>query len=242
MLVAAGVCIPAILSLIFTWEKILEINWKRRREPERLDQQIEGVNITVGEMKGINNRVTLFLSVIEIPLFGGAVLVILIIGEINFFSHQLMYQTEPMASIELVQDEPPQEGSNAGRRRVRNWFERAGNKMSDAAHRGLDTSDYSDRRARKYPMIPGEELRNQDLHRTSTQYTHIRDMQAAASYASSIKSARDAENSSTPPTSPQPGANPDAITSAPRRRSTLEVPPVAYHSPKSPQREWGGSG
>jgi hypothetical protein len=102
MLVAAGVCIPAILSLIFTWEKILEINWKRRREPERLDQQIEGVNITVGEMKGINNRVTLFLSVIEIPLFGGAVMVILIIGEINFFSHQLMYQTEPMASIGMV--------------------------------------------------------------------------------------------------------------------------------------------
>jgi hypothetical protein len=164
--------------------------------------------------------------------------------------HTIPTITEPEPSpeligtehIELVQDEPPQEGSNAGRRRVRNWFERAGNKMSDAAHRGLDTSDYSDRRARKYPMIPGEELRNQDLHRTSTQYTHIRDMQAAASCASSIKSARDAESSSTPPTSPQPGANPDAVTSAPRRRSTLEVPPVAYHSPKSPQREWGGSG
>ena len=99
MLIAAGVCIPAILSLIFTWHKILEINWKNRREPERLDEVIEGVNITRGEIKGINNKVTLFLSVIEMPLFGGAVVAILIAGELNFFSKQLMYQTEPMASI-----------------------------------------------------------------------------------------------------------------------------------------------
>lgn len=99
MLIAAGVCIPAILSLIFTWDKILEINWKKRSKPERLDEAVEGVNITRGEMKGINDKVTLFLSVIEIPLFGGAVIAILIAGELNFFSKQLRYQTEPMASI-----------------------------------------------------------------------------------------------------------------------------------------------
>jgi hypothetical protein len=99
MLIAAGVCIPAILSLIFTWDKILEINWKNRRQTEQPDEQIEGVNITHGEMKGINNKVRLFLSVIEMPLFGGAVMAILIAGEINFFSKQLVYQTEPMASI-----------------------------------------------------------------------------------------------------------------------------------------------
>lgn len=103
MLIAAGVCIPAILSLIFTWDKILEINWKNRREPERLDERIEGVNITRGEIKGINNKVRLFLSVIEMPLFGGAVVAILIAGELNFFSEQLMFQTEPMASIGMSQ-------------------------------------------------------------------------------------------------------------------------------------------
>lgn len=86
MLIAAGVCIPAILSLIFTWDKILEINWKNRREPERLDERIEGVNITRGEIKGINNKVRLFLSVIEMPLFGGAVVAILIAGELNFLA------------------------------------------------------------------------------------------------------------------------------------------------------------
>lgn len=102
MLIAAGVCIPAILSLIFTWDKILEINWKNRREPERLDELIEGVNITRGEIKGINNKVRLFLGVVEMPLFGGAVVAILIAGELNFFSKQMMYKTEPMASIGML--------------------------------------------------------------------------------------------------------------------------------------------
>ncbi|KAF2622995.1 hypothetical protein BU25DRAFT_350925 [Macroventuria anomochaeta] len=340
MLIAAGVCIPAILSLIFTWDKILEINWKNRREPEQPDEQIEGVNITRGEIKGINNKVRLFLSVIEMPLFGGAVVAILIGGELNFFSKQLMYQTEPMASIGqwspiagtvmaalgslyivwatdgdiIIYDKPkvprstssqsdhsgrpplprgrsstaqysptrteqflrhssdpnalqtiptitePGRGSspdehiervpvradtaksesNAGRGKVRKWFEKAGVYMSDAAHRELDVSDYRDEKARRYPWIPGEELKNKDIHRTSTNY----DKNRAASYASSIRSAREAEGRSTPPaeTSPQPDASPDAISVAPRRWSTLEVPPLVHHSPKVPQREWSGSG
>ncbi|OAL54171.1 hypothetical protein IQ07DRAFT_533057, partial [Pyrenochaeta sp. DS3sAY3a] len=99
MLLSAGFCIPAVLSLIFTWDKILEINWKRQREAERLDEQVSGANITVGEMKGINNVVRLFLSVIEIPLFGGVILTIIGIGEANFFSPQVRFDTEPMASI-----------------------------------------------------------------------------------------------------------------------------------------------
>lgn len=99
MLLSAGFCIPAVLGLIFTWDKILEINWKRQREAERLDEQISGANITVGEMKGINNVVRLFLSVIEIPLFGGVILTIIGIGEANFFSPQVRFDTEPMASI-----------------------------------------------------------------------------------------------------------------------------------------------
>lgn len=43
--------------------------------------------------------VTLFLNAVEVPLFSAAVLAILIIGERNFFSHQVDYQTEPIASI-----------------------------------------------------------------------------------------------------------------------------------------------
>ncbi|KAL5113736.1 hypothetical protein ACEQ8H_008378 [Pleosporales sp. CAS-2024a] len=100
MLLAAGFCIPAILGLIFTWDKILEINWKRRREsPENLNEPVEGANVTVGELKGINSVVRKFLSVIEIPVFGGAVIATLCIGEANFFSRQVVYQTEPIAAI-----------------------------------------------------------------------------------------------------------------------------------------------
>lgn len=102
MLIAAGVCIPAILSLIFTWDKILESSyWTRRKTLQKNEHslQSDAIKLTPHEIKGINNTVARFLSVIEIPLFGGVVLAILIAGEINFFSPQMMYMTEPMASI-----------------------------------------------------------------------------------------------------------------------------------------------
>jgi hypothetical protein len=100
MLLAAGLCIPAILSLIFTWDKILEINWKERsQQTEDSLQPVEGANVTVGEMSRISKKIRLFLSVAEVPVFGGAVVAILGIGEANFFSDQVSYQTEPMRSI-----------------------------------------------------------------------------------------------------------------------------------------------
>lgn len=102
-LMAAGCCVPAILSLISMWNKILKINWKRRynnRETEEPDAVIEGTNGATDEkMKGVNDMIRLFLSAVEIPVFGGAILTILIFGERNFFSHQVNYQTEPIASI-----------------------------------------------------------------------------------------------------------------------------------------------
>lgn len=85
------------------WNKILEINWKSRygdREAELADELIEGTNgATVQNMKRINTVARIFLSTIEIPLFGAAVLTIMILGELNFFSSQVNYQTEPIASI-----------------------------------------------------------------------------------------------------------------------------------------------
>lgn len=57
--------------------------------------------MTVGELKGINSVVRMFLSVVEVPVFGGAVIAILCIGEANFFSRQVLFQTEPMAAIGL---------------------------------------------------------------------------------------------------------------------------------------------
>lgn len=41
-LLAAACCIPAVLSLVSMWNKILEINWKSRFGPAKGDQLIEG--------------------------------------------------------------------------------------------------------------------------------------------------------------------------------------------------------
>ena len=104
-LIAAACCIPAILSLVFMWNKILEINWKnrfgnRQEEEEQLHVPIEGTNGATNEkMRRVNNAISTFMSTVEVPVFGGAVLGILILGEWNFFSPQVVYQTEPIVSI-----------------------------------------------------------------------------------------------------------------------------------------------
>lgn len=100
-LLAAACCVPAVLSLISMWNKVLETNWKSRfgREEEEADERITGTNATVGTMKTVNDVVKFLLSVVEIPVFSGAVLAILCIGELNFWSQQVRYQSEPMRSI-----------------------------------------------------------------------------------------------------------------------------------------------
>jgi hypothetical protein len=96
MLLSAACCIPAILSLVSMWNKILENNWKRRRgtsaEDRKHDEPIEGTNgATAGRMAGINKMVRYSLGFVEIPVFSAAILAILIIGEMNFFSPQVLY-------------------------------------------------------------------------------------------------------------------------------------------------------
>ncbi|KAK8113586.1 hypothetical protein PG984_014112 [Apiospora sp. TS-2023a] len=111
-LLAAACCIPAILSMVSMWNKILEINWKRRfghrnntNNAEQAQQNedeevIEGTNgATVGKMKNVNDIIRQFLSVVQIPVFVGAVLAIMVIGELNFWSESVNYQTEPVTSI-----------------------------------------------------------------------------------------------------------------------------------------------
>lgn len=115
-LLAAACCIPAILSLVSTWIKILEHNWETlaRREqtaddgekPE--DQIIEGTNgATPKHMTGIAERIRRWLTLIEIPVFSAAVMAILVKGEMNFFSAPVKYMTEPMSSVgECLHSDP----------------------------------------------------------------------------------------------------------------------------------------
>jgi hypothetical protein len=102
LIIAAACCIPAILSITFTWIQILERNWRRRyeNEPKGADELIPGTNgATITQMKGVNEQIRKYQNYIEVPLFGAVVLAILIIGELNFFSKQVRFQTEPIASI-----------------------------------------------------------------------------------------------------------------------------------------------
>lgn len=101
-LIAAACCLPAILQLVSMWNTILERNWQSRfgRKDEDLDDIIEGTNAaTLRKMRLVNKRIGSFLGIVEALVFGCAVLAILILGEINFFSPQIKYQTEPIESI-----------------------------------------------------------------------------------------------------------------------------------------------
>ncbi|TWU75873.1 hypothetical protein ED733_005605 [Metarhizium rileyi] len=104
-LLGVACCVHAILWLASMMDKILEINFKSRfgfklGDDLRLDEPIRGTNgATVGKMKKVNETIRLFMSVVIVPVFAGAGLTILIIGETNFFSHQVRYENEPMASI-----------------------------------------------------------------------------------------------------------------------------------------------
>lgn len=102
-LLAAACCVHAMLCLISMRNKILD-NWKerwgRKVNNESLNHVIEHTERATPEMmKSINGRIQFFLNIVAIPVFGGAGLAILIIGEMNFFSRQVRYQTEPIASV-----------------------------------------------------------------------------------------------------------------------------------------------
>jgi len=85
------------------WIKILQINWRSRfgeDDDANANVAIDGTNgATVAKMKNVNSVLKGFLSVLGNPMVGAAVLAIIVIGERNFFSVQVSYQTEPMTSV-----------------------------------------------------------------------------------------------------------------------------------------------
>lgn len=118
ILLSAGCCLHTVLCLVLMWTKTLEKNWKRMwgwgtlvqgqqigvsgddEGEESLHLPIPGTNnATRASMNIINQRIGGFLSIVATLVFGGAGVALLIIGEINFFSKPVNYQTEPMASI-----------------------------------------------------------------------------------------------------------------------------------------------
>lgn len=103
-LLAAACCVHTIVWMASMAELVFEDNWKSplgiRADDSQADEQIPGTNgATKRTMGNVNAMIRLFLSVVAVPVFGGAGLAILIVGEINFFSGPVSYQVESLASI-----------------------------------------------------------------------------------------------------------------------------------------------
>lgn len=105
-LLAAGCCVHTIVWMASMTDKVFESKWKSRlrlgfgADDTPVDETISGTNgATKKSMKGVNSGIRFFLSVVAVPVFGGAGLAIIIVGEINFFSGPVSYQVEPLASI-----------------------------------------------------------------------------------------------------------------------------------------------
>lgn len=104
-LLAAACCIPAILSLASTWNKILKMNWKKRFGATTVQEDPHALNaVAEAKMLNVNEKIRFYLSMVEIPVFGAAVLAILIVGERNFFSDQVLYMSEPIASVGMLRN------------------------------------------------------------------------------------------------------------------------------------------
>lgn len=153
------------------------------------------------------------------------------------------YDIRLIPTIDLEDDSPKtpvsthgreneEEEPTAGRPLVRQWFTKAANYLGNAAHQKLDTSDYNDQQAHKFPEIPGETLRNPALEQVSRQYSQLREQRSRAesTYAASIASVSVQEDVSSPPQPTSPRLNTSPSRRPPRRRDTLEVPtPVHIH-------------
>ncbi|PSR84072.1 hypothetical protein BD289DRAFT_461078 [Coniella lustricola] len=100
-LLAAACCIYAILQMVSMWNTILKLNWKKRfGEKEDNDLDLPGPDaLSTKTMRNVNDMIRFYLQMIEIPLFSAAVMAILIVGEMNFFSPSVVYMSEPMASV-----------------------------------------------------------------------------------------------------------------------------------------------
>ncbi|KAI7767174.1 hypothetical protein LZL87_009576 [Fusarium oxysporum] len=173
-LLAAACCVHAVLCLISMWDRVLEINWRRRFGKQNDDAASEDdESANKGVMKKVNDTIGFFLRILAIPVFGGAGLAILIVGEINFFSAQVNYQTEPMANIAQprssissrlrdpsVYEEHNQHPRNPYRQKIENAFFRFGEMIGTPAHDFITEPKVKRPDRVDLPMIPGEEFRN----------------------------------------------------------------------------------
>ncbi|KAK1722551.1 uncharacterized protein BDZ83DRAFT_416171 [Colletotrichum acutatum] len=94
MFLAVACCVPAIISLISMRNKIVITDWIKKQNGPQKEKGNESE-----DSKDLHRTFSGFLNLIEIFVFGGAALTILILGEINLWSPQMDYHTEPFGSV-----------------------------------------------------------------------------------------------------------------------------------------------
>jgi hypothetical protein len=96
-LFSAGCCIPPVLYLMSIWIKILKHNWTEDWAIREDDEQGAGgsTKATPGNIKELARKILDYESLV----IGALVVCILVLGELNFSSAQVNWQSEPMSAI-----------------------------------------------------------------------------------------------------------------------------------------------
>ncbi|KAK5724925.1 hypothetical protein LTR17_013414 [Elasticomyces elasticus] len=235
-LLAAACCVPAVLLLVMMWMQILEQIWRKANDN---GDGMESVRRTKGSTKVLK----LFRKYCEVPLWAAAVLGILITGERNFFSSQVRYQTEPMASVgqwapiagiafallgalymSLTEAMEAPTGEKGLKHRLARLLLRASDHFGAVAREVFDDSEFRQGRATsEFPEVPGENNRNRELSRIRTTYSQSQRHDDSGSFDLSRTDTFSSSAAS------QLGAADDRVaTRTVARRATLEVPSPTY--------------
>jgi hypothetical protein len=91
-LFSAGCCIPPVIYLVYMWIKILEINWEAAFAVRNDDDR--GTKLTK-KMEKLQR----FLRWQESVWIGALVVCIAVLGELNFYSTQIYWQSEPFSAV-----------------------------------------------------------------------------------------------------------------------------------------------
>jgi hypothetical protein len=100
IVISFGCCIYATIRLSPLWfNMFVRVRKWRMVVEDPPDNTGEFPRLTRKEVQGLDITVKRFLSVVEFPVSMSFCLALIILGELNFFTPQMTYQTEPFVTI-----------------------------------------------------------------------------------------------------------------------------------------------
>lgn len=109
-LLCAACCIPAILSLLSVWQKVMHLSWIKRfrrrsdtagdndGQPALTDEQRREREDREDE-RWMDKKIRMVLGLVERIVFTVCIMAIVVLGERNFWSKQMRSGVEPMTAI-----------------------------------------------------------------------------------------------------------------------------------------------